>query len=119
MQWYVTTDGSEGEPAGSEDEVMGAVLSVRDGGSEFFVVEPERGSEDAFIQGSVWTGGVILRPSYVAEVREPAGGGFVHWRLRTKDFGLVEDAVRSYIGGGGPVWRGWEDVTDEFLGQDD
>lgn len=114
MTWYVTTDGHGPEPAGSDEDIMGAVRAVCEGEGEFFVVESEEGSETDYIQGSVWTEGVILRASYVAEVRESSDDGPRQWRLRTKDFGEIEDAVRSYISGGEPVWRSWADVTDEI-----
>lgn len=112
-QWYVTTEGAEAQPC-DDDCVMNELRKVSDGQSEFIVCEPEPNSEASFAQASVWTEGVILRGSWVAEVRLPNDGGFRQWRLRTKEFGQIEDAFSRYMAGESPEGPGWDDVTDEF-----
>lgn len=113
MAWYLTTDEAEAREA-SKDEIFDAVGNLRDGGGEFFVVEPEPGSESMFIQASVWTEGVALGASYVAEVRVPDGGSFRQWRLRTRRPDEISEAVRAFVSGGDPVGPRWAEVTDEF-----
>lgn len=111
--WYVTTDSMEGAES-SESDVMAHLISVRDGSSEFAVIEPEPESEADFFQTSTWTKGVVLGRSYVAEVRIPSDGGFRQLRLRTKDFDAILKAAERYVHGASPESAGWEDVTDEF-----
>ncbi len=111
--WYVTTDTAEAVEA-SEDEVLNHLEHVRDGSSEFAVIEPEPESENDFFQTSTWTEGVVLGKSYVAEIRMPSAEGFRQLRLRTKKFDEVVGAAERYIHGDAPDSQRWEDVTDEF-----
>lgn len=116
--WYVTTDDSEARPVEVTEEILAEIGKVRDGASEFFVVEPEPNDDTDFIQASVWTEGVILRKSYVAEVRVPKDDGFSMWRLRTKRFEEIESAVEAYVAGDFEAGPRWVDVTDEMIGDD-
>ena len=52
----MTTDSAEAVEA-SEDEVLNHLERVRDGFSEFAVIEPEPESENDFFQTSTWTEG--------------------------------------------------------------
>ena len=109
----MTTDSAEAVEA-SEDEVLNHLEHVRDGSSEFAVIEPEPESENDFFQTSTWTEGVVLGKSYVAEIRMPSAEGFRQLRLRTKKFDEVVGAAERYIHGDTPDSLRWEDVTDEF-----
>lgn len=111
--WYVTTDSSEAVEV-SEGEVLNHLEHVRNGSSEFAIIEPEPGSEADFFQTSTWTKGVVLGKSYVAEIRMPSAEGFRQLRLRTKKFDEVVGAAERYIHGDTPDSPRWEDVTDEF-----
>ena len=114
MTWYVTVGEAEPRAAEGLQDIESAVRSVPNGESEFFVVEPVPDSEDSFVQASVWTEGIALGTSYVAEVRMPSGRGFRQWRLRTKRFEDIESAVLAYMDGEAPSGAPWVDVTDEF-----
>lgn len=94
---------------------MKHLMSVKDGSSEFMVIESEPGSEVDFFQTSAWTDGVVLGRSYVAEVRIPSADGFRQSRLRTKDFDEIIRAAERYIHSEAPENGKWTDVTDEFV----
>lgn len=111
--WWVTVDEQRAECSGW-DEISSLIAKVGDGSGEFFVVEREPDS-DEFIQASVWTTGLILGKSYVAEVLEPTGSGKVMWSLKTKRFEEIESAVEAYIVGEFEAGPRWTDVTDEVL----
>ena len=113
-EWYVTTESKEAEEA-SLEKIMEGLESVRSGESEFVVIEPEPESEASFFQASVWTKGIILGRSFIAEVRMPSGDGFRQVRLRTKDFDEIVEGVKAYVEGSFPRSGRWTDVTDEFV----
>ncbi|MDO5861357.1 MAG: hypothetical protein Q4Q58_00900 [Thermoplasmata archaeon] len=112
--WYVTTESQVAKET-DVSEVRDAVSTVKDGTSEFFVVEPEPESERSFIQASTWTKGILLGRSFVMEIRVPEGDGFRQYRARTKKFEDIEAAVDRYLLGDAPEPGVWTDVTDEFL----
>lgn len=113
-EWYVTTESKEAEKT-SPEHILEDLESVRDGESEFVVIEPEPESEDSFFQASVWTKGIILGRSFIAEVRMPSGNGFRQVRLRTKDFDEIVEGASAYAEGSFPRSGKWTDVTDEFV----
>ncbi len=113
-EWYVTTESKEAEKT-SPEHILEGLESVRSGESEFVVIEPEPESEESFFQASVWTKGIILGRSFIAEVRMPSGDGFRQVRLRTKDFDEIVEGAEAYLEGAFPSSDKWADVTDEFV----
>ena len=103
----LSTDSSEDVPVEDWDEIGRALAGVTSGGTEFVVLSK---GEDEFIQTSIWNRGVVLRPSYIAEISTE--GRF--YRMKTKDFNTIYSAFRAYYDGWDPVVTKWEDVTDEF-----
>lgn len=113
--WYVSTDSNENVPFSEQDSIIEEIHKVKDGASEFFVVASDSESDVEYVQAAVWSKGIILGRSFIAEVRLPSSDGFRHWRLRTKDFDLVEEMVLAYMEGRDPIATGkWDDVTFEF-----
>ena len=113
-EWYVTTESQEAGKTSSEN-MLECLEVVRNGESEFVVIEPEPESEGSFFQASVWTKGIILGRSFIAEVRMPSGDGFRQVRLRTKDFDEIVEGAKAYAEGSFPRSGRWTDVTDEFV----
>ena len=91
MEFYLMTDSAEERPTQSK----GA-------------------SGDDYIQTSLWNPGMILRPSYIAEISISGADRARHYRLKTKDFHTIYSAFRAYFDGWDPVVTKWDDVTDEF-----
>lgn len=113
-EWFVTTESEEAERTTAE-RIPECLEAVRSGESEFVVIEPQPESEESFFQASVWTRGIILGRSFIAEVRMSSGEGFRQMRLRTKDFDEIVDGAKAYAEGSFPRSDRWEDVTDEFV----
>ncbi len=109
MEFYLMTDSDEGAPVDDWEAIGRALASVTSGDGEFVVLS--RGPDgDEYIQTSRWNPGMLLRPSYIAEIS--TGGRF--YRMKTKDFNTIYSAFRAYYDGWDPVVTKWDDVTDEF-----
>lgn len=113
MEFYLMTDEDEGRPTRDWEEVGLALARVRTGDSEFVVLSRGESGDD-YIQTSMWNEGMILRPSYIAEISISGEDGVRHYRMRTKDYHIIYSAFRAYFDGWDPVVTKWDDITDEF-----
>lgn len=113
MEFYLMTDSEEPRPTQNWEEVGTALSGVTSGDTEFVVLSKGESGED-YIQTSMWNAGMILRPSYIAEISISGDRGARHYRMKTKDFHAIYSAFRAYFDGWDPVVTKWDDVTDEF-----
>ncbi len=103
------TDSEDCRPADGWEDIGRALAGITSHENEFVVLS--KGDDEAeFIQASIWNQGMVLRPSYIMEVR--TGGRF--YRTKTKDFNNIYGAFRSYYDGWDPIVKKWDDVTDEI-----
>lgn len=113
--WLIETDKGGAAPVSDWDDVEKALQSVRSGDPEYVVIEREKDSEDLFFQVSLWTKGIALGRSFVAEARFPADGGFRHLMLRTKRFEDIVESARAFTDGSEELVGKWVDATDDYL----
>lgn len=114
MEFFLMTDSDEeGRPTQDWEEIGRALAEVTSGETEFVVLQKGDSGED-YIQTSLWNSGMILRPSYIAEISISGQSGTRHYRMKTKDFNIIYSAFRAYFDGWDPVVKKWDDVTDEF-----
>lgn len=113
MEFYLMTDSAEERPTQYWEEIGSALAGVTSGENEFVVLSKGTSGDD-YIQTSLWNPGMILRPSYIAEISISGAEGARHYRLKTKDFHTIYSAFRAYFDGWDPVVTKWDDVTDEF-----
>lgn len=114
MEFYLMTDDLVGRPTKNWEEIGSALASVTSGETEFVVLSRGESGDD-YIQTSLWNAGMILRPSYIAEISLTTPSGVRHYRMKTKDFNTIYSAFRAYFDGWDPVVTKWDDVTDEFV----
>lgn len=115
--WLVSTDAGGAAPALDWSAAEAALAGVRDGSTEFVVIEREKDSDTLFFQASAWTRGVVLGRSFVAEARFPDGDGFRQMMLRTKRFDEVLESAMAFMSGSEDLVGRWTDVTDDYLGR--
>lgn len=115
--WLVSTDAGGAAPALDWSAAEAALAGVRDGSTEFVVIEREKDSDTLFFQASAWTMGVVLGRSFVAEARFPDGDGFRQMMLRTKRFDEVLESAMVFMSGSEDLVGRWTDVTDDYLGR--
>lgn len=113
--WLIATDQGGATPVSEWDAVEDALQSVRSGDPEYVVIEREKDSEDLFFQVSLWTKGIALGRSFVAEARFPEDNGFRHLMLRTKRFEDIVESARAFTDGSEELVGKWADVTDDYL----
>lgn len=107
--FYLMTDSEDAVPVEDWEQIGSALAAVTSRDTEFVVLSKDLDG-DEFIQTSLWNPGMILRPSYIAEIS--TGGRF--YRMKTKDFNSIYSSFRAYYDGWDPVVTKWEDVTDEL-----
>lgn len=113
MDFFLMTDDGDPVPTQNWEDIGRALAGVTSGETEFAVLSKGKDSDD-YIQTSIWNSGMILRPSYLAEISMTTPGGVRHYRMKTKDFNVIYSAFRAYFDGWDPVVTKWDDVTDEF-----
>lgn len=113
--WLISTDEGGARAAGNWSEIEAAIEEVMSGDREFAIIEREKDSDILFFQVSLWTKGVALGRSFVAEARFPEGNGFRQFMTRTKKQEDVLLSAEAFVDGVRDLVGKWIDVTDDYL----
>ena len=113
--WLISTDEGGARAVDNWSEIEEAIENVMSGDREFAVIEREKDSDTLFFQVSLWTKGVALGRSYVAEARFPDGDGFRQFMTRTKRQEDILSSAEAFVDGVRDLVGKWTDVTDDYV----
>ena len=113
--WLISTDEGGARTVSSWSEIEATIEEVMSGDREFAVIERKKDSDTLFFQVSLWTKGVALGRSFVAEARFPEGNGFRQFMTRTKKQEDILSSAEAFVDGIRDFAGRWTDVTDDYL----